>query len=90
MRRLNSAMIWILAHVRIASSVMMVKRPLPCTTSAKPPSSWIEKTRIGMRFSRASDDRRGVHHLEIARQHVEIGEALVADRRLGPSFGSAV
>src|SRR5262249_43473266 len=35
-------------------SVMMVKRPRPVTTSAKPPLSWIEKTKIGIRFSRAS------------------------------------
>src|SRR5262249_52346859 len=37
-----------------APPVMMVKRPRPATTSAKPPLSWIEKTKIGMRFSRAS------------------------------------
>src|SRR5581483_10262982 len=44
----------ILAHDGV-SSAMMVKRPRPVTTSAKPPVFWIEKTRIGMRFSRASE-----------------------------------
>ena len=38
-----------------ALSATMVKRPLPCTTAAKPPFSKIENTRIGIRFSRASD-----------------------------------
>src|SRR5207237_8759966 len=36
-------------------SSMIVKRPRPCTTSANPPFSNIEKTRIGMRFSRANE-----------------------------------
>ena len=44
----------VLAH-GLVSSEMMVKRPRPITTSAKPPLSWIEKTNIGMRFSRASE-----------------------------------
>src|SRR5581483_589314 len=37
------------------SSVMIVNRPFPRTTLANPPVSKIENTRIGMRFSRASE-----------------------------------
>ncbi len=45
---------------------MIVYRPFPCTTCANPRFSKIEKTRIGMRFSRASeisqDEQRKLQH----------------------------
>ena len=61
-----------------SQSEIIVYVPLPVSTSARPPGSWIEKTRIGMRFSRAKRDRRRIHDLEVARQHLVIGQLLVA------------
>ncbi len=45
----------------------------------KAPGSWMLKTMIGSLFS-AQRDRRSVHHREVPRQHVEIGQAGIAFR----------
>ena len=54
------------AHLQ-PSSLMMVWVPLPAMVSANEPGLWMSNTMIGILFSRARLDRRGVHHLQVLR-----------------------